>query len=243
MKASVVANLAPKRFPRVLVDICGVLLLFLFIVLCTPFISLFKLGGILMPMDTQGREWATVIGIAMTQYADDHDGKYPNGESSTEVFQKLLDGRYLTDSYYFWLPLQGKVRGIRGQKLKPENVCFDVTCCVSRDDPENLPIVFTTGCKVNYAPGSAAIPLLKPFPQYIQPQNTWFQWSGIEPKRTYDFTREQGMCVYYKNKYTTCLPLISSVNSDITIPNFIPLDFDSKGKSYRQLAPGGPLSP
>lgn len=241
MKAPVVANLAPKRFPRVLVDICGPILLLLFIVLCTPLISLlFTHGGILMPMDTQGREWARVIGIAMTQYADDHDGKYPTGESSTEVFQKLLDGKYLTDSYYFWLPLQGKVRGIRGQKLKPENVCFDVTCCVSRDDSNDLPIVFTTGCKVTYAPGSAAIPLLKPFPQYVQPQNTWFQWSGIEPKRTYDFTREQGICVYYKSKYTTCLSL---ANSDSTILNFIPPDFDSKSKSYRQLTPDGTLSP
>jgi len=243
MKASVVANQAPKGFPRVLVDICGPILLFLVIILGATHIFLFDRGGMLMPMDTQGRQWAKVIGIAMTQYADDHGGKYPAGESSTEVFQKLLDGRYLTDSYYFWLPLQGKVRGIRGQKLKPENVCFDVTCCVSRDDPENLPIVFTTGCKVTYTPGSAAIPLVKPFPQYVQPHVTWGQWLGIEAKRTYDFTREQGMCVYYKNKHATCLPLTSSVNSDVSISDFVPLDFDSKGKSYRQLTPDGTPSP
>lgn len=233
-----------KRLPRVLYDIRNVLLLFLFIVLCTPLIMrLFTHGGILMPMDTQGRQWAMVIGTAMTEYANRHGGKYPDGKSSTEVFQKLLDGRYLTDSYYFWLPLHGKVRGIRGQKLKPENVCFDVTSSVSSDDPDNLPIVFTTGCKATYAPGSSAIPLVKPFPQYVQPQDTWYQWWNIKPKRTYDFTREQGMSVYYKSKKTTLLPLTSSDTSDGAIPNFIPADFDPKGKTYRQLTPDGALTP
>lgn len=222
---------------------CGLLVFFLLFVLGATHLW-FVYRGLpwnLLPLDTEGTQWAIVIGIAMAQYADDHGGKYPEGKSSTEVFQKLLDGKYLADSYYFWLPLRGKVEGIRGQKLKPENVCFDVTCCISRDDPDDLPIVFATGCKVTYAPGSAAIPLVNPFPQYGP--GTWYQWWCNEPESTTDLKREQGICVYYKSKRATCLPLTSSANSDGTILNFIPPDFDAKGKSYRQLTPDGTLSP
>jgi hypothetical protein len=67
------------------------------------------------------------IGIAMFQYSNDHNSVYPDGESSTEVFQKLLDEKYISDPTIFYIPLPGKIKPIEGQPLKPENVCFDVT--------------------------------------------------------------------------------------------------------------------
>ena len=35
--------------------------------------------------------------------------------------------------------------------------------------------------------------------------------------------------------------LKNSKTSDGSIPNFVPADFDAKGKTYRQLTPDGPL--
>jgi len=39
------------------------------------------------------------------------------------------------------------------------------------------------------------------------------------------------------------MPLTLSIsgNSEDSIPNFVPADFDAKGKTYRQLTPDGPL--
>lgn len=74
----------------------------------------------------QGRQ----IGQMMFSYSTDNfqnSNAYPDGKSSTEVFQKLLDGNYAADPAIFYVPLPGKVKPIAGQKLKPENVCWDVT--------------------------------------------------------------------------------------------------------------------
>jgi hypothetical protein len=151
------------------------------------------------------------IGLCLLSYVTDNGGAYPDGKSSTEIFQKLLDGNYVTDPSFFYTPLPGKTKPVAGQKLKPENVCFDVTAGVDSDAPDGLPLVFTTGYKVTYAPGAAAVPLAKPYPPAI--------------------------IVFYKDN--SAKVLIAS--PDGSIANFVPAGFDPKSKTYRQLTPDGPL--
>jgi len=158
------------------------------------------------------------IGMMMFSYAADNaanNNVYPDGKSSTEVFQKLLDNGYCTDPSIFYIPLPGKTPPKAGQKLKPENVCFDVTSGADSDASDGLPLVFVTGYKVTYAPGGAAVPLIKPYPS--------------------------AMIVFYKNNSAKVLLPATTENSEGSIPNFIPANFDPKGKTYHQLTPDGVL--
>jgi len=114
--------------------------------------------------------------------------------------------------------MEGKTKPV-SLRLKPENVCFDVTSPVDSSSPDGLPIVFSTGYKVNYVPGGAAVPLVKP--EY------------------------QGIAVCYKSNSASFLLLpfqpATAENPDGSIPNFVPADFDPQGKTYRQLTPDGVL--
>ena len=47
-------------------------------------------------------------------------------KTSTEVFQKLLDEKYIADPSIFFLAMPGKVKAT-SQTLTADNVCFDVT--------------------------------------------------------------------------------------------------------------------
>ena len=136
------------RFLRALLKICfGVGLLY------------FLLESFAMPPGNIGSPTSSAmttarqIGLMMVAYANDN-GAYPDGKSSTEVFQKLLDGRYkwhagnyCVDPTIFYIGLPGKTKPVMGQKLKPENVCWDVTSGVDPRDPDRLPIVFLTATK------------------------------------------------------------------------------------------------
>jgi len=175
----------------------------------------------------------------MFSYATDNvqnHNAYPEGNSSTEVFQKLIDDGYVTDPTIFYVPLPGKVKPVAGQKLKPENVCWDVTCCVDSNASDLLPLVFLTGYKVAYAPGGAAVPIVKPWPQFGEPR-TWLDWWHGAP----DDTPAPGIAVFYKGNNAIFLPLDRPINRDGTIPNFVSPDFKPDGKTYRQLTPDGPL--
>jgi hypothetical protein len=186
----------------------------------------------------QGRQ----IGQMMFSYATDHYGNYPDGNSSAEVFQKLLDGGYATDPTIFYVPLPGKIKPVAGQKLKPENVCWDVTSGVDSHDPDLLPLVFLTGYKVTYAPGGSAVPIIKPYPQFGPQPRTWSEWWDEGHPLGSRGTPSPGMVVFYVGNNTTfLLPLNTSANPDGTIPNFVPPTFDAKGKTYRQLTPDGPM--
>ena len=85
----------------------------------------------------------------MVSYAADHDGKFPDGNTSTEVFQKLIDENYGNDPTIFYIPLPGKTKPLAGQKLKPENVCWDVTSGLDQNSPDELPVIFMTGYLVS----------------------------------------------------------------------------------------------
>jgi len=179
--------------------------------------------------------------MILFSYATDNRGPYPDGASSTEVFQKLIDEGYCTDPGIFYLPMSGKTKALPGQRLKPENVCFDITGGATTSDSDFLPIVFTTGCKVNYAPGSAAVLLSKHEPQYITWPRTWKEWwQGQYVKRTLIPFQ---VTVTYANNYNSskAFEVLDPNSSNVTIPNFIPVGFDPKGKIYRQLTPEGVL--
>lgn len=160
------------------------------------------------------------IGLALYSYGLDHQGHYPEGKTSTEVFQQLMDGGYVTDPQVFYFPLPGKVRG-DGEPLKAENVSYDVTCCIDSSASAGLPVIFLTGYKISYQAGAAAVPIA-PYQG-----RSWSQWFHNER-----FWRPF-IAVYYMNMTARDMTALD----DGTVPNFIPADFDPKGKTYRQLTP------
>jgi hypothetical protein len=210
-------------------------------------VTLFLLAGIAIGPTTPGgiryahnygaMQQGRQIGQMLFSYATDNTDKgnaYPDGNSSTEVFQKLIDGGYCSDPAVFYVPLPGKVKPVVGQKLKPENVCWDLTSGVAADAPSGLPLVFLTGYKVTYRPGAAAIPLIKPYPHYWA-TSTWWGWFKQESNEP------PGIAVFYKGNNAMFINLNRSENPDGSVPNFVPKNFDANGVIYRQLTPDGPL--
>lgn len=168
-------------------------------------------------LDSAAVQNAKSIELAMFQYANDHDGAYPTGASSTEVFQKLINENYVSDPGLFWLALPGKTKAT-SRTLKPENVAWDVTASVTNDSPDALPVVFLTGYKITYAPGASAEPLFK------TPDG-----------------RLPGIAVAYHGH--NGLFIRAQDQSVGTVANVVPASFDSGGKKYQQLTPDGPLAP
>jgi hypothetical protein len=225
-----------RRFYRGFIySIVGILVLF--IVALGPVGSSIKQGKHTAAMQ-QGR----MIGQAMFSYAADNvqnGNVYPDGNSSTEVFQKLLDGNYVTDPVIFYVPLPGKVKAVAGQKLKPENVSWDVTSGVDSRSSDFVPLVFMTGYRVTYAGGSSAVPVIQPYPQYW-PKRTWTEWwNGTSSRNAWP-----GIEVFYKgNNAVYRLMFQTTANSNYAVTNFVSPDFQGDGHSYRQLTPTGPLAP
>lgn len=160
-------------------------------------------------------ETARAIYLGMFSYANDHNGNYPTGKNSTEVFQKLIDEDYVSEPDIFYFPMPGKTKPT-SKKLKPDNVCWDVTITIRNDDDDQVPIVFVTGYRMIYVPGGSAIPL----------------------KRGNDI---QGIAVSYKSGEAHFVP--DDGLSDEIVLNAISPAFNPKGKTYQQLTPDGPLKP
>ncbi len=186
-------------------------------------------------------EQMQVIAMGIDDYSFDHQGRYPDGKSSTDVFQQLIDGGYIGDIGVVYAPLDGKVRPVPGQKLKPENVGFDYTAGADASAPDGLPLLFRSGYRVAYAPGAAVVPL---------PEHTgWLTslWDRLLQPRPWS---REGISVTYVDRQsinethgrvTTFLSGRSAATPDGSIPNFVPADFQPDGKTYRQLTPDGPL--
>ncbi len=159
------------------------------------------------------------IALMMFQYAVDNNGVYPSGKSSTEVYQQLIDANSCSDPTIFWdgsMKISVKIKPT-SKKLKPENVCYDVTVPVDEKSSDDLPVVFLTGYKINYAPGGNAVPLFK-----------------------LSDGRQLGIAAAYHDN-TARFKLNNLPNGTAT--NFISPDFDPAGKKYQQLTPDGVLSP
>lgn len=200
---------------------------------CLVFIVLIIISALLpeghysQARQNQATLQSRTIGTELWQYAQDHAGKYPEGKSSTEIFQKLLDEKYVSDPTLFYYPLPGKVKP-ETSTLQPDNVSWDVTCCVDSTSPDNLPVVFLTGCKITYQAGAKAVLLQQPIPR------SWSDWWHNTPQPIHF------VAVCSKSMSATSL---RNPDADGSFPNFIPADFDAKGKTYRQLTPDGELPP
>jgi len=199
-------------------------------------------GGIKAAPESAAMQTSRQIGLMMFSYSNDHDQQYPDGKSSTEVFQQLLDGNYATDPVIFYLPMDGKIPPASGQKkLKPENVSWDVTGGLDSSSRMELPVVFMTGYKVSYSAGGKAVPLVKPYPRFgwVDSHQTWFDWLMGRP--TLHYSECGGFAVMYKSNSATFRKLDTTANPDGSIPNFVSPDFKPDGKTYRQLTPEGVL--
>jgi hypothetical protein len=155
----------------------------------------------------------------MIAYANDHGGKYPDGKTSTEVFQKLIDGQYINDPSFFYLRSMAGKRAATTNKLTADNVCFDVTSGVTNDAPDGLPVIFSSGYTVTYSPGAnatrdaAGSPT--PFPGVAV---------GLISKDK-DSDGELVAC-----RFTLAA-------EDGSIPAFVPATFKAGTNTYRQLKP------
>jgi hypothetical protein len=162
--------------------------------------------------DQEITQQAHAIGVVMYAYANDHNGAYPTGSSSTEVFQKLIDGGYVNNPILFFVPMPGKVKPT-SNKLKPENVSFDVTNGVDiKTSSDAVPLLFLTGFLITYAPGSTAEPT------------------------TEDAQKRDGMVIFYHSGSTQFL----KKDVDRIIHNAVPKFYDDKVHHYQQLTPEGP---
>jgi hypothetical protein len=190
------------------------ILLFILAVFSVIAIGPISVGPRQSPESAAMRTTSTIT-LAMFQFSNDHGGSYPTGISSTEVFQQLIDGNYVTDPALFYVPMPGKTKST-SSKLKPENVSYDVTSPVNSQSPDGLPLVFLTGYRINYQPNGSAVRLSassSPFPSL-------------------------GVC-YKANDAIFKIP--NPTTSSDTIQNFLPPAFDAKGQKYQQLTPAGPL--
>ena len=197
------------------------------------------MGGIQPPKDGGMRMQARVIADVMWAYAEDNY-RYPDGKSSTDVFQKLIDGGYLTDPGVLYLRLPGKRKGEPGRRLHPENVCWDLTTTPDGKIQYDVPLVYPTGYAVSYRAGAPAIPRVKPYPPYSDRAvpSWWDQvhgWPLPNPVL--------GIGVADANGEISFLKLSQSNDGSWSIPSFIPADFDSTRKAYQQLTPEGVLPP
>jgi hypothetical protein len=159
------------------------------------------------------------IELAMFQYANDHGGNYPDGHSSTEVFQKLVDGQYIINPELFYLKMDGKTKATSNHLL-PENVAYDVTVLMNAATPDDVPGVFSTGYRIEYRPGGSAIPIAH---------------------RAHPEIAQDGIAVSYHNNnasYTS-----NDRSADGIVTNIVPVDANIGKVPYVQLTPNGPLGP
>jgi len=196
------------------VIIVGVVFIAIFVFSCLAGIVVGPItAGIKQAHESMSMQACRTIGVAMFTYAAAHNGAYPDGATSTEVFQKLLDGKYITDPGLFYLAMPGKTKAT-SPTLTSANVSYDVTSGVTADSPDAVPVVFCTGYTVVYIGGVSASPdpaASTPFPGKLSP----------------------GIAVAYKNNGAQFL----KAEPDGTVPNFIPAGFDPGTKTYRQLRP------
>jgi hypothetical protein len=191
--------------------------------------------GIKSPRENSTMQQTRQIGLMMFSYANDHEQQYPDGKSSTEVFQKLVDGQYCSGPSVFYIPRIGKTAALPGQKLKSENVCFDVTINLNASSSDQLPVVFTTGYRVDYIPGGTAVPL-KDSPQFNDDSRHW--WTLEKEQAPWE---DPGIAVAYKSNSARFLKLEFAPNGDQIISNFISPNYKPDGKTYQQLTPDGVL--
>jgi hypothetical protein len=198
-------------------------------------------NGLVKAPESTTMQMARQIALAMFQYSVDHDGKYPDGKSSTEVFQKLIDGKYVSEPDVFYVPLAGKTRPEASSKiLSPENVSWDVTGNLDGSTPDQIPVVFLTGFRMSYVPGGSAISLAKPYPRFGM-ENLHPGFWDLIAGRDIQWFGDAGIAVAYKSNSARFTRAQFSQDGTAVIPTFVSPDFKPNGTIYRQLTPEGSL--
>lgn len=103
---------------------------------------------------------ARQLGTILFTWASDHNFTYPDGSSSTEVFQRLMDEGYLepkvaVDLLYI-RGMPGKVPYPGSGPLKPEHVSWDLVAPVKDNANDRLPLLVSTGWELIFLPGAPA---------------------------------------------------------------------------------------
>jgi len=212
---------------------CGGWIALAFLFLIFAGVALGPINGNRHFRAAQGIQTAHTLALAMFAYANDHDGQYPEGTSSTEVFQQLLDGSYVSDPAIFFLKMPGKIKAEPKQRLKPENVCFDVITPVDNRTPDTMPILFSTGYRIDLTPGGAAVP-----------RQMYSGWTESPRPLSPEWDRgNEGIAVACKNNGSRFVRLqpADPTHPQGSIPGFIPEDLDFHGQVYHQLTPEGVL--
>lgn len=172
-------------------------------------------NGIKKAQENMAMQQARQISLALYAYSADHNGAYPDGATSTEVFQKLIDEKYLSNPGVFYVAMPGKVKATSSH-LTADNVSFDVTSGVTADSSPSVPVVFLTGYTVVYeARASAARDGSSPTP---------FPGPG---------KGASGIAVAYKGNSARFI----NGDENGTALNFVPPDFQPGTQIYQQLRP------
>jgi hypothetical protein len=90
--------------------------------------------------------------MQLVKYAQKHEGHFPEGNTSTEVFQRLIEEKY-AQTRVFWL--EGRKMPPSPDRLSPENVGFDFTKGADLKSPGWVPRVIPTGFKIDYSKNEA----------------------------------------------------------------------------------------
>ncbi|MEI9997826.1 MAG: hypothetical protein WDO13_00945 [Verrucomicrobiota bacterium] len=148
-----------------------------------------------------------------------------------------MDEGYVSDPSLFYLPLAGKSPPRPGQRLRPENVGWDVTSGVAASSAKGVPVVFLTGYRIHFAPGGSATPLagLRPYEIQLSLKERW-AYRGLSSDI---FRVGPGLAVAYNTNDATFLH--PPAGTDGVVPNVVPSDFTPDGRIYRQLTPEGVL--
>ncbi len=174
-------------------------------------------GTVMAPAVTK----AEALGQVLAKYGAEHGGKYPEGKTSTEIFQALIDQGYLTDLSLLYYPMPGKTPPATKQ-LTPENVCWDLTGGVDASSPGGLPVVYSTGFNIIYYPG--ARPGIPPLPF----------WQGMtDHTHARDF---MAIC----DADGKAKSIFTGSTSEL---EFMSADVDLRGRTYLQLTPTGVIPP
>jgi hypothetical protein len=215
-----------RLFPSAVACLGYATLIFIFLI----GVGLGPIGGQRHPVESAAMQTTRTLALAMFQYANDNNGQYPDGTSSTEVFQKLIDGNYLSDPAILYIRMWGKTKAEAGAKLRPENVCYDVTSGVDMNSPDFLPVVFVTGFRINYQADGSAVSLVRPFPKHHNAGD--FPWS---------YQPFGGLAVAYKNNNAFFRNGQPGADGMGVVPHVVSADFNAHDKIYHQLTPEGPL--
>jgi hypothetical protein len=127
--------------------------------------------------------------------------------------------------------------------LLPDNVCYDVTSDIDLSSPDEVPVVFVTGFRIEYKPGGSATSRVKPFPGYYEERRGMLGLTS----RSWQTTEGVPVSYHSNNAFFRISRIPGTSSTDIgpdgfgRVSNFVSPDFNSHGKTYRQLTPDGIL--